>query len=112
MGDTAMTNNPDVEQLVLSNAVCYDSWPVPDITEIGLPNTLRETSIKEVQEIVEKVLGDRFYGDIGESFLDGITTPWGSEEGVTSLVRNAIATNTNHTTEIDPAALTAETLLL
>ncbi|MFC7195057.1 alpha/beta fold hydrolase [Halosimplex aquaticum] len=32
--------------------------------------------------------------------------------GLTSLVRAAIATNTNHTTEIDPADITAETLLL
>ena len=31
---------------------------------------------------------------------------------VTSLVRNASATNTSHTTEIDPAEVTAETLLL
>ena len=38
--------------------------------------------------------------------------PWASEEGVTSLVRNASATNTSHTTEVDPAEVTAETLLL
>jgi pimeloyl-ACP methyl ester carboxylesterase len=41
-----------------------------------------------------------------------MTTPWDSEAGVTSLVRNAISTNTNHTTEIDPKRIEARTLLL
>ena len=31
---------------------------------------------------------------------------------MTSVVRNASATNTSHTTEVDPADVTAETLLL
>jgi len=39
-------------------------------------------------------------------------TPWASEAGVTSVVRNASATNTSHTTEIDPSDVTADTLLL
>jgi hypothetical protein len=41
-----------------------------------------------------------------------MTAPWASEEGVTSVVRNASATNTSHTTEVDPADVTVETLLL
>lgn len=46
-----------------------------------------------------------------EGFLEGMKTPRQSEEGLVSLVRNAIATVTNHTTEIDSEAVTAETLL-
>ena len=38
--------------------------------------------------------------------------PWDSEEAETSLSRNAIGTNTSHTTEIDPTEIAAETLLL
>jgi len=38
--------------------------------------------------------------------------PWLTDEGHVSLVRDAVATNTNHTTEIDYEAITAETLLL
>lgn len=41
-----------------------------------------------------------------------MTTPWNSEAGVTSLVRNAISPNTNHTTVIDPSRIEARTLLL
>jgi haloalkane dehalogenase len=107
-------HNPDaVEQLVLSNAVCYDSWPIPTITDLGLPETARETSVEEAQEMLDGLLRDTLYGDdLDESFIEGMKTPWASEEGVTSLVRNASATNTSHTTEVDPADVTAETLLL
>jgi haloalkane dehalogenase len=107
-------HNPDaVEQLVLSNAVAYDSWPIPSITDLGLPETARETSVEEAQEMLDGLLRDTLYGDDpNEAFIEGMTTPWASEEGVTSLVRNASATNTNHTTEVDPAEVTAETLLL
>ena len=53
-----------------------------------------------------------FGEDHDEAFLDGMKTPWASETGVTSVVRNASATNTSHTTEVDPSNVTAETLLL
>jgi len=56
----------------------------------------------------DTLLGD----DHDEAFLEGMKTPWASEEGVTSVVRNASATNTSHTTEVDPSDITADTLLL
>lgn len=107
-------HNPDaVDQLVLSNAVAYDSWPVPFITELGLPSTVEETSVEELRQMLEETFADTLSsGDPSSEFLDGMTTPWQSETGLTSLVRNAVATNTSHTTEIDPGAVSAETLLL
>ena len=107
-------HNPDaVDRLVLSNSVAYDSWPVPFITELGLPSTVEETSVEELRGMLEETFADTLSsGDPSSEFLDGMTTPWRSEEGLTSLVRNAVATNTNHTTEVDPGAVSAETLLL
>ncbi len=107
-------HNPNaVEQLVLSNAVAYDSWPVSNITDLGLPETARENSVEEVQEMLDNLFRDMLSGDdLDESFIDGMKAPWASEEGVTSLVRNASATNTSHTTEVAPTEVTAETLLL
>ncbi|MFC7138530.1 alpha/beta fold hydrolase [Halosimplex aquaticum] len=106
-------HNPDaVERLVLSNAVAYDSWPVQTITELGLPETVEDQSVGEVQEMLDGMFRQTLTADPDEAFLEGMKTPWNSEEGLTSLVRAAIATNTNHTTEIDPADITAETLLL
>lgn len=106
-------HNPDaVEKLVLSNAVAYDSWPIQTITDLGLPETARETSVDELQEMLEGVFKGTLSGDASEAFLEGMTSPWASPEGVTSLVRNAVATNTSHTTEVDPGDVTTETLLL
>ncbi len=107
-------HNPDaVDRLVLSNAVSYDSWPVPFVSDLGLPETAAETSVDDLREMLEDTFTSTLSrDDPREGFLDGMVAPWESEEGVTSLVRDAVATNTNHTTEIDPSDVAAETLLL
>ncbi|MEF8814611.1 MAG: alpha/beta hydrolase [Halovenus sp.] len=105
---------PDaVDRLVLSNSVAYDSWPIQTITDLGLPETARDTSVEELQAMLDGLFRDTLLGDDhDEAFLEGMKTPWASAEGVTSVVRNASATNTSHTTELDPSDVTAETLLL
>ncbi|MFT4922662.1 MAG: pimeloyl-ACP methyl ester carboxylesterase [Haloarculaceae archaeon] len=105
---------PDaIDRLVLSNSVAYDSWPIKTITDLGLPGTARETSVEELQGMLDGLFRDTLLGDDhDEDFLEGMKRPWASEEGVTSVVRNASATNTSHTTEVDPRDVTAETLLL
>lgn len=106
-------HNPDsVERLVLSNSVAYDSWPIQIMTDLGLPETAREKSVEELQGMLDGLFRDTLAGDPDETFVEAMKAPWNSEAGVTSVVRNASATNTSHTTEIDPGAVTAETLLL
>ena len=105
-------HNPDsVENLVLSNAVCYDSWPVEFITDFALPETT-ETPLDDIEEQVSSAFELGVYGDPDETFVEGLTAPWLSKEGRTSLARCAVATNTNHTTEIDYGAITANLLCL
>lgn len=102
-----------MESLVLSNAVAYDSWPIGTVTDLGLPETARENGVDDIQELLDGLFRNTLVGeDADEEFIEGMKAPWASEEGVTSLVRNASATNTCHTTEIDPADVTADTLLL
>jgi len=102
-----------IDRLVLSNSVAYDSWPIKTITDLGLPETARETSVEELQGMLDGLFRDTLLGDDhDEAFLEGMKAPWASPEGVTSVVRNASATNTCHTTEVDPREVTAETLLL
>lgn len=108
------SHEPDaVDRLVLSNSVAYDSWPIQTITDLGLPESARENSPEEIQGMLDGLFRGTLWGDDpDEAFIEGMKAPWNSEEGVTSLVRNAIATNTSHTTEVDPSDVTAETLLL
>lgn len=117
-GGTALryaAHNPGrVERLVLSNAACYDSWPVEFIHSLGLPGMAEEFADDDVlEEKLAFVFDEGLYDDTGhEEFCAGMRAPWQSEAGRTSLARNAIATNTNHTTEIDYGRIDAETLLL
>ncbi|NUB93161.1 alpha/beta fold hydrolase [Haloterrigena sp. SYSU A558-1] len=105
-------HNPDaVEQLVLSNAVCYDSWPVEFVSELGLPSTA-DLEREELEARLESAFVDGAYGEADPEFVAGMKAPWLTDEGRVSLVRDAVATNTNHTTEIDYGAIEAETLLL
>ncbi|WP_254524825.1 alpha/beta fold hydrolase [Natrinema caseinilyticum] len=105
-------HNPDVvERLVLSNAVCYDSWPVEFVSNLGLPSTA-DIEREELEGRLESAFVEGAYGEADPEFVDGMKAPWLTDEGHVSLVRNAVATNTNHTTEIDYGAITAETLLL
>ncbi|WP_049926937.1 alpha/beta fold hydrolase [Halopiger goleimassiliensis] len=101
-----------VTNLVLSNAVCYDSWPIETILELGLPATSKEMSVDDARNLLEKIFRNTRYDDPSEEFVDGMLAPWDSEEAIVSLSRNAIGTNTSHTTEIDPSEISARTLLL
>ncbi|NUC71605.1 alpha/beta hydrolase [Haloterrigena sp. SYSU A558-1] len=106
-------HDPDaIDRLVLSNAVCYDSWPIETIVDLGLPATINEMGVDDVRETLEGVFRDTRYDDPEEAFVDGMLAPWDSEEAAVSLSRNAIGTNTSHTTEIDPSEIPARTLLL
>lgn len=106
-----------VDKLVLSNAVCYDSWPVAFIHEQGLPGPAREWTRKEVAERLKTVFTEGVYDDEGatDEFVDGMLAPFLHDaHDVERLARNAIATNTNHTMELTPQlpAVDVPTLLL
>ncbi|GAA0460538.1 alpha/beta fold hydrolase (plasmid) [Halococcus dombrowskii] len=107
-------HNPGaVQTVVLSNAVCYDSWPVEFINGIGVPSTL-EQSDEEFEAAIAGAFEQGLYGDPDNhrEFVDGMMAPWETDAGKRSLVRNAVATNTNHTLEIDYEAIEADTYLL
>ena len=106
-------HQPDaVANLVLSNAVCYDSWPVEAIIELGLPSAIESMSVGDIQGMLGGMFRQGLVGAADDEFVEGMTAPWSSEEGLVSLSRNAIGTNTSHTTEIDPGEIEASTLLL
>lgn len=92
--------NPDrVARLVLTNVVAYDSWPIDDMIALGNPNW-RSKSPKEVADFVAGGLPDGLHnaGRLTDEFRTGIVAPYSDEEGKISLIRNASALNTNHTT--------------
>ncbi len=106
-------HHPDrVAGLVVSNAVCYDSWPVEFVSDLGLP----ETADRDGEDVASELKGAfraGVYADEPDSaFVSGMVAPWRREGGPRALARAAVATNTNHTTEIDYDGIDAPLLCL
>jgi pimeloyl-ACP methyl ester carboxylesterase len=94
-------HHPDrVESLVLSNAVCYDSWPVEFVSDLGLPSTAGRDPAELHETLDPAFRAGLVTDDPDESFVEGIQEPWLRENGPLALARAATAVNTNHTTEI------------
>lgn len=90
-----------VRRLVLCNAVAYDSWPIDDMIALGNPQW-RARPAAEVAAFVADGLADGLHNAarLNEEFRQGIVAPYADEEGKISLIRNASALNTNHTTAL------------
>jgi len=88
-----------VARLVLTNVVAYDSWPINDMIALGNPN-LRSKSAKQVADFLASGLPDGIFNKarLTPEFETGIVAPYSDEEGKISMIRNASALNTNHTT--------------
>ncbi|MFO7925492.1 MAG: alpha/beta fold hydrolase [Halobacteriota archaeon] len=105
-------NAPErVDRLVASNAVCFDSWPVEFVSDFGLPRTV-EMDDEEFEGKLEFAFADGAYGDADPTFVEGMKEPWLRADGKRALARAAVATNTNHTTEIEYDAIDADVLCL
>lgn len=93
-------HHPDrVAKLVLTNVVAYDSWPIDDMIALGNPNW-RSKPPKEVADFLASGLPDGIHNKerLTPEFTKGIVAPYSDEEGKISILRNASALNTNHTT--------------
>lgn len=105
-------HNPDrVASLVCSNVVCYDSWPVEFIVNLGLPKTANMAD-DELEVKLDFAFADGAYGEADPEFVAGMKYPWLREGGKRALARAAVSTNTNHTTEIDYGAIDCPLLCL
>lgn len=87
--------------LVLTDVVAYDSWPIDDMLALGNPRWA-DRSPREVVDYVAEGLPDGISRPdrLTEAWATGILAPYADEEGKISLLRNASALNTNHTTAL------------
>ena len=101
-----------IDKLVLSNATAYGSWPVEYITSLGLPRTL-EMDAEAFRERLDRAFVEGLErADPNSEWVDGMTEPWLRDDGQRAFARAAVATNTNHTTEIEYDAIDADLLCL
>lgn len=89
-----------VRSLCLLNSVCYDAWPLEMMLQFGHPGTARKLPPSSTLKLLHKGLQAGFHQAPSTEWMDGLLSPWRTEVGRLSLVRNAAALNTSHTTEI------------
>jgi pimeloyl-ACP methyl ester carboxylesterase len=103
-----------VRRLCVMNTVCYDSWPVEMMLQLGHPSAYRKASAKTALAGMKLALKQGFASSPKDEIMDGLLAPYSTEVGKLSLIRNAAALNTNLTTEITRLLprISAETLIL
>jgi len=100
-----------VHRLVASNIVCYDSWPVEFVSNLGLPDT-GETPDGEFEGQLDFAFAEGAYGEADPEFVEGMKAPWLREGGKRAISRAAVSTNTNHTMEVPYDDIDADLLCL
>ena len=103
-----------VRRLCLINTVCYDSWPVEAMLQLGHPAADRILSPRVLAGLLRRALQAGCDSRPPSPFIDGLVAPYTTAEGKLSLVRNAAALNTNLTMEIVPLlpSITVPTLIM
>ncbi|HZH78979.1 MAG TPA: alpha/beta hydrolase [Archangium sp.] len=92
-----------VSRLCLMNSICYDSWPIELMVQLGHPGVARKLSARTVQRTLRLALKRGGFATAPPAgLLEGLLAPYATEVGKTSLVRDAAALNTNQTLELVP----------
>ena len=85
------------------NSICFDSWPIEMMVQLGHPGVARRLSARALQRMLKMALKRTGFAVAPpDGLVDGLLAPYGTEVGKTSLVRNAAALDTNQTQELVP----------
>ena len=103
-----------VSRLCLMNSVCYDAWPIELMLQLGHPESNHKLSAAATLTAMRQGLKTGFATTPDDSVMAGLFAPYSTEAGKLSLIRNASALNTNHTTELTPllSRIAAPTLIM
>jgi pimeloyl-ACP methyl ester carboxylesterase len=107
---------PMVRKWALIDSVLYDSWPADPMVRLGNPKLHYRTHGDELaRKFIERLPDDFYHREkASQELLEGWMAPYATEAGKLSLIRNAVALNTNHTMELleDLKGLTLPLLML
>jgi len=105
-----------VRRLVLSNAVCFDSWPIPEFEPLQEPGAEEQMPLDELIKMLREFLPQGVHDAkaLTPEAVEIILEPWSSEEGKRALFRNLRRLNPEYTRAIagELAELPHETLVL
>jgi pimeloyl-ACP methyl ester carboxylesterase len=90
-----------LSRLCLINSVCYDSWPIEMMLQLGLPEMNRKANAAAITGTMRHTFKKMSSTSLDDEILDGLVAPYSTETGKLSLIRDAAALNTNLTVELD-----------
>jgi pimeloyl-ACP methyl ester carboxylesterase len=90
-----------VEKLCLIDALAYDSRPLGALVSLAHPPEGRRLSPASVAKLLRAALKAGF-SEPEEDLIDGLLSPYSTEEGRLSLLRDASALDASHLMEVAP----------
>jgi pimeloyl-ACP methyl ester carboxylesterase len=90
-----------VGKLCLMDAVSYDSWPIEPLLQLAHPASHKRLNAQSAMRILRMTLREGFR-EPDDDLIEGLLSPYATEEGKLSLIRDAISLDTNQTMEIVP----------
>jgi pimeloyl-ACP methyl ester carboxylesterase len=110
-------NHPErIKKLVLSNSVCFDSWPIPEFKPLQEPGAEASMSLEAFVSMMREFLPLGVYRPeaLPPEALHIMIEPWTSEAGKRALFRNFRRLNPEYTQAIagELKHLNHETLIL
>lgn len=91
-----------IERLVLADAVCFDSWPIPEFEPLQDPDAEQQMSVAEFEQMhrdfLHKGLHDK--NAATPELADMMVEPWRGEEGKRAFFRNLRRLNPEYTLAI------------
>ena len=105
-----------VRKLVLIDAVCFDSWPIPEFLPLQEPAAEEATSLDEFLKMMRGFMPEGVHNKdaMTDDVIDLYLSPWSTEEGKKTLFRNFRRLNPEYTQAIagDLKHLAHETLIM
>jgi len=105
-----------VAKLALANAVCFDSWPIPEFAPLQEEGAEQQISLDDFVKLMRDFLPNGVHDQsrVGREVYETMLEPWASEDGKRALFRNFRRLNPEYTQAIaaELETLDNETLIL
>ncbi|MDO6442046.1 alpha/beta fold hydrolase [Marinobacter sp. 2_MG-2023] len=96
-------NHPErINRLVLADAVCFDSWPIPDFKPLQEPGAEDQMSVQELEQMLRDFLPKGMHDEshATSELADIVVHPWQGETGKRAFFRNLRRLNPEYTLAI------------
>lgn len=96
-------NHPErINRLVLADAVCFDSWPIPDFEPLQEPGAEDQMSAQELEQMLRDFLPKGMHDESNATseLADIVVQPWQGETGKKAFFRNLRRLNPEYTLAI------------